>query len=216
MRCAPAAAAALLAPLPAAAQDPQAWLTSAVTVELGDGWKAGGEASARSRANEREPQLLVRVHAGREVSRSLTLWIGYVRTRTFTADDADAFEQRFTGQADGKLGTLGPFDLSTRTRIEARSFRDAMGTSWRARQLLQLDLPVGGDVTVGAGVEPFVALNRTDNARRTFEQLRFNLNMVVPLSDAVWLDAGYRHQILYRPGEQVVNHVVPVTLRVSL
>ncbi len=210
------AAAALLAPLPAAAQDPQTWLTSAVTVKLGDGWKAGGEASARSRANERDPQMLVRLHAGREVSKALTLWLGYVRTRTFTPGDADAAEQRITGQADWTLGTLGPFEVSTRTRLEARSFRDAPGTSWRARQLLQLDLPVGDDVTLGAGVEPFLALNRTDNARRTFEQLRFNLSVELPLTDDVTLDAGYRHQLLYRPGEQVVNHVVPVTLRVDL
>lgn len=209
-------AAAVLAPVPAAAQDPQAWLTSAVTVDLGDGWRAGGEASARSRANERDPQLLVRVHAGRKVSKALVVWLGYVRTRTFTPGEADAAEQRFTGQADWTLGTFGPFALSTRTRLEARSFRDAPDTSWRARQLVQLDLPVGGDVTLGAGVEPFFALNRTDNARRTFEQLRFNLNVEVPLTDEVSLDAGYRHQILYRPGEQVVNHVIPVTLRVDL
>lgn len=210
------AAAAALIPLPAAAQDPQSWLTASVTVDVSDTWKIGGEASARSRANERDPQMLIRVHAGHEVSDALTLWIGYVRTRTFTSGEPDAFEQRFTGQADLKLGKLGPFALSTRTRLEARSFPDTPGTSWRGRQLLQLDLPVGGDVTVGAGVEPFVALNRTDRARRTFEQLRFNLNMQVPLTDQVTLDAGYRHQILYRPGEQVVNHVIPVVLRVSL
>lgn len=212
-----AAGALALATLPAGAlaRDVQGWGTLAVTAPLDDGWQLGGELSLREAANERESQMLLRLQAGREVSDGLVLWLGYVRQKTFNPDARDGLEQRATGEANWAVGRLGPFRVNSRTRLEARFIRGTEGTSWRLREQLRLLYGIG-KVDVAAGVEPFVALNQTVTARRTFEQLRLTGNVLVPLAKGAVLDIGYTHQRLYRPGTQVVNHVVPVVLRLTL
>lgn len=200
----------------ARAEDPQSWSTLQVNVAAPHGWKASADLSGRTRANERAPQVLGRIQIGRDVSRHVTLWLGYVHAETLDTDRRNGLEQRATGQLDWDAARIGPFRVATRTRLEARVFRGADQTSWRLREQVRLLLPVGDRARLFVDAEPFVALNRTDNARRTFEQLRLRTGALFTLTPGMQLDVSYSHQILYRPDQQLVNHVFPVTMRVSI
>lgn len=213
------AAAATCLPLallasPAQARDPQAWSTVSAVADLGDDWRLNVEASGRTEANEREPQLLFRAQAGRKLGRDVTFWLGYVRTETLNEGRRNGAEERATGQLDWTIARSGPYRVTSRTRTEARFIRGSDETAWRLREQLRLNRSVG-KVELSAGVEPFVALNRTGGTPRRLEQLRFTGNVIVPLTGWAALDVGYLHQRLHRASGLVVNHVVPVTLRLS-
>lgn len=204
-----------IAPAPALARDPQAWSTLSATVSLGDRWRIGGDLSGRTEANERDDQLLARAQIGRELSKRVTLWLGYVRVETLNDRARDGLEQRATGQLDATLMSRDRWRVVARTRLEARMVRGRDETSWRLRQQLRLVRTVGR-LEASAGVEPFVALNRTATAPRRFEQLRFTANLLLPLTRRASIDVGYINQRLNRSDGRVVNHVVPVTLRLTL
>ena len=196
------------------ARDPQGWSQLSVTADIGSGWRLNGEVSGRTEANERERQVLARAQVGHRLGDDATLWLGYARAETIDDDRRNGLEQRATGQLDWDVAKLGRVTLASRTRLEARRFRGGEDTSWRFREQVRLLYRVGA-VQLAAGLEPFFALNRTDNAPRRFEQMRYTANVLIPLNDAMVLDVGYLNQRLHRRDGLTVNHVVPVTLRVS-
>lgn len=211
-----ALAVALFAPAAANAQDPQLWSTIQLNVAAGNGWHSSGDLSGRTVAHERAPQVLGRIQIGRDLSKRVTVWAGYVRAENLNLDRRNGLEQRATGQIDWAAGRIGPFSIAARTRVEARVFRGEDQMSWRIREQVRLLLPISERARLFTDAEPFVALNRTDRAPRTFEQLRLRAGMLVALTPRTELDIAYNHQILYRAGEQLVNHVFPVTMRVNL
>jgi hypothetical protein len=157
---------AALAATPASARGVQAWLQLQLTGRVADGWSLASDISARSATDNRERQLLVRLQAGRALSDNVTIWLGYVRAETFNDDRRNGLEQRATGQLDWSAGSLGHFDLTLRSRAEARFFRSSGNMAWRLRQQVRLTLPISDMVEISGAAEPFVTINRNSDAPR--------------------------------------------------
>ncbi len=203
---------AALAATPASARGMQAWSQLQLTGRVADGWSLASDISGRSATNNREQQLLVRLQAGRTLSDDVTIWLGYVRAETFNDDRRNGLEQRATGQLDWSAGSLGPFDLSLRTRAEARFFRNSGNMAWRLRQQVRLTLPINDMVEISGAAEPFVTINRNSDAPRTLDQLRLTATVSTKLTNQATLNVACYNEHVFRPERTYVNHIIPVTL----
>ena len=154
----------------------------------------------------------MRPQAGRTLSDDVTIWLGYVRAETFNDDRRNGLEQRATGQLDWSAGALGPFDLTLRSRAEARFLRNSGNTAWRLRQQVRLTLPISDMVEISGAAEPFVTINRNSDAPRTLDQLRLTATLSTDLTDQATLNVAYYNEHVFRSARTYVNHIIPVTL----
>lgn len=203
---------AALATAHANARGVQGWSQLQLTGKIAPGWSLALEGSGRTASSTRARQLLVRAQAGRALSDDVTVWLGYVRAETFNDDRRHGLEQRATGQIDWSASAVGPFKLTLRTRAEARFFRNSGNVSGRLRQQVRLVLPLANEVEVAGGVEPFVTLNRSTDAPRTLDQLRFSAIVSTRLVKGTTLDLGYYNEQVYRTGRTYVSNIIPVTV----
>jgi hypothetical protein len=203
---------AALAATSASARGVQAWSQLQLTGRVADGWSLASDISGRSATDNREQQLLVRLQAGRTLSDEVTIWLGYVRAETFNDDRRNGLEQRATGQLDWSAGSLGPFDLSLRSRAEARFFRNSGNMAWRLRQQVRLTLPISDMVEISGAAEPFVTISRNSDAPRTLDQLRLTATLSTKLTAQATLNVAYYNEHVFRPERTYLNHIIPVTL----
>lgn len=203
---------AAVAATPASARGVQPWSQLQLTGRVADGWSLASDISGRSATDNRERQLLVRLQAGRALSNDVTIWLGYVRAETFNDDRRNGLEQRATGQLDWNAGSLGPFDLSLRTRAEARFFRKSGNMAWRLRQQVRLTLPISDLVEISGAAEPFVTINNNSDAPRTLDQLRLTATVSTKLTEQATLNVAYYNEHVFRSERTYVNHIMPVTL----
>lgn len=203
---------AAVAATPASARGIQAWSQLQLTGRVADGWSLASDISGRSATDNRERQLLVRLQAGRALSDKVTIWLGYVRAETFNHDRRNGLEQRVTGQLDWSAGALGPFDLTLRSRAEARFFRNSGNIAWRLRQQVRLTLPISDMAEISGAAEPFVTINRNSDAPRTLDQLRLTATVSTKLTDQATLNVAYYNEHVFRSERTYVNHIIPVTL----
>lgn len=198
---------------PATAQvDTQVWSSVSTSGPVAPGLLLNVDASLRWFPNmSRLGQALGRVQLGHTLSDRVTIWAGYVRGVTTVEDGRDTLEQRAVGQLNWVPGRLAGLDLFLRTRLEARFIRGRDGPSWRLRQQVRAERPVG-PVRLAAYLEPFVQLNRPAGVDYPIDQLRGFAGVDVPVGRGLAIESGFLEQYEPRPGRDRDNRIVPVTL----
>ena len=191
-------------------------LTSAATASVSGPLLASLELSIRAEdRNTRGATTLIRPAIGYQVSKKLTLWIGYVRVDTRPQGRSDVAENRYFQQASWNLGTMGPAAISARTRLEQRTVEGARDTGWRLRQQIRVSLPLRKDgPAIVMSSEPFVGLNATDfGAVAGLDQWRNFMGVNVPAARNLSVEVGYLNRYIRRPAARDrIDHIIPVTL----
>lgn len=211
-----AAAAAVLtaAPASAATQDTQVWTVLGVSGQLAPGILGAFEATERftddvSRLN----QVELRAQVGTPLSKSVTVFLGYVHLTTYNPTGSNGIEHQAVEQINWKIGKIGRATLSARARLEQRFQRGVDSVAWRTREQVRLVVrikPRGPSAVLW--VEPFVSLNRTSAVRPGIDQVRSFAGVSVPISKAADVEAGYLNQYLNRPSGDRSNHALSVSL----
>lgn len=214
MAACPIAMVFAMAPASAMAQEVQPWPTIFVSAPIARSWSASGELINRISGDPARPsQLEARLELGRRLSRSVTLWVGYVHVVTYRLGQPAGIENQSVEQLNWTMGSVLGVKISSRTRLEQRFQRGADATNWRLRTQLRLALPVARNGTsLVAWTEPFIALNHTSANHETFDQIRNFAGVSVPLAKHVDAEVGYLNQYLHRPTGDVSIDAVPVTL----
>ena len=213
----PLAVAGLLFAAPAFGDPVQPWPTLYLSAPLGGQWLGSAEIIGRVADDRTRPsQIESRFEIGHALDRHVTLWAGYVHVVSYNQGRRDGIEDQAVEQVNWS-GRIGPFRLSSRTRLEQRFIVDNDRTAWRMREQVRLALPVG-HVPVSAllWTEPYLALNRTAATVRTFEQLRSFAGVSLRMSPHADVEFGYLNQRLWRGSGNAVNHAVPLVLNVRL
>lgn len=208
---------ALLAAIPAAAQDVQSWNTLLMQGPVDGKLLLWGELQPRFTNDVgRLGQFIARGAVGVRTANDIDFHAGYHYQHNNPAPGVTSDEHRFWQQVMGPvLRRQNGFALITRWRLEQRTFEGAQDTGWRLRILWRGQMPLQGAGTAGPLLwsETFVAFNGTDwGARSGFDQQRSFVGWLQPLSPRLNLEAGYLHQYIRRPGSDAGNHVISLTL----
>ncbi len=209
--------AAILASVPATAQDLQSWNTLLLQGPVDGKLLLWAEFQPRfTNDGSRLGQVIARGAVGVRLKNDIDLHAGYHFQHNNPAPDVSSDEHRLWQQVSGPvIRKSGGFALITRWRLEQRMFEGANDTGWRLRILWRVQQPLKGPGTAGplAWAETFVALNSTDwGARGGFDQQRVFAGWLQPLSPRLNLEAGYLYQHINRPGPNAGNHVINLTL----
>ena len=217
MRVLSAGALALLLSAPVAAQDVQSWTTLVAQGPIDGRLLVLGEVQSRLVDDLNRFGLVSgRVGVGVRLNHQIDLMAGYHYQFRPLGAGITTSEHRFwqqvqlpvLRQADGLAFTL-------RARLEERMFENAHDLGWRLRLQYRLQQPLHGPGSAGPVVfgETFLALNSTDwGAHAGLDQQRFFVGWSQPLSRRLTLESGYLHIDFNRPGRNVANHVINVTL----
>jgi hypothetical protein len=213
----PLAVAGALFAAPACAGPVQPWPTIDVSAPLGGKWRGSVEIVGRiSDDSTRPSQLESRFEMGRKLDEHITFWAGYVHVVSYNIGRRDGIEDQAVEQLSWSAGAVGPFKISSRTRLEQRFIVGNDRTAWRVREQIKAALPIGrSPVTAVLWTEPYFALNRTAATGRTFEQLRSFAGASVRVSKHADVELGYLNQRLWRTSGKVVNHVFPLVLNLQ-
>lgn len=200
--------------VPLHAQAVQPWPDILATKPLGDGWIGSVEVVGRASGDERQSQFESRLQLGHTLSRSVTVWAGWVHFENFVPGAPNTSEDQAIEQLNWAIGTVGRVRFATRSRLEQRFLSNFPGTNWRFRQQLRAVLPTGGPKSMGLVVwsEPFLAVNRTPGQRHTLDQLRSFAGVTIPVSRTLDFEVGYLNQRVYRANDTLVNHAIPLVL----
>jgi len=169
----------------------------------------------------RAGQWIVRPAAGVRFAPDAVVLAGYAYVVTRSGGGRVEREHRPWQQVQFPLlrGGDGKPMLVNRTRLEQRMIEGAARTGWRLRQQLRLQTPVrrGSDVQAVASTEGFFNLNGTDaGARAGVDQWRTFVGVSLPIGKGTRIEPGYQNQHLFRAGEDRSNHILNVTLNLSL
>ncbi len=208
--------------LPAAAQartthDMQVWGNA--TLMSGFGQRGLYFIEAQPRFGDgatRLSQLLLRGGVGLQVTRNLGVYAGYLHMIAPVDGGRDNNEERPFIQLMWQMGEVAGGRLSTRTRIEHRSFSRRAGDVVRVRSMIRWSHELAGGKTPRAllWAEPFVAFNsQAWSAPAGFDQLRTFVGVELPLAGKSTLEAGYMNQALNDRGpHNRMNHIASLTL----
>ena len=198
----------------AATQDTQGWGSVTVSGKVADGVLASGELIGRMTDDAgRLGQIELRAHVGHAISKSVTVWIGYVHVVNYAKTGRDGIEEQFMQQLNWNIGKVLGASLSSRTRLEQRFQRGVDDTAWRFREQVKLAVPLarfGPNAVIW--VETFVSLNRTSAVRPGIDQVRSFAGLGFKLSKHADLEAGYLNQYLNRPNGDFSNHALSLSL----
>jgi hypothetical protein len=213
------AAAALVAAAPAAAMDGdiQAWATVNLTAPVSNHLSVNVEAQTRLTDDvTRAGQVSLRPSISWRIADTRTLLLGYAYLRSDPLGGAVRNEHRIWQQAAYRIAGRNGVRLYGRTRLEQRFVAGRDDTGWRIRQQLRITAPIGGARAVVSG-EPFYALNGTEwGQRQGFDQLRTFAGVNIPLNDVASVEPGYLNQMLFRRGEDRMNHIASLTLNLRI
>lgn len=213
-----ATAFAAAAPAAAIGEDGQAWGTINLAAPISGKLSVNVEAQARLTDDvSRLGQLSLRPSIGWRIADASTLSLGYAYLRSDPAGGAVRNEHRIWQQAAYRIaGVPDGVRLYGRTRLEQRLVEGSDDTGWRLRQQLRLTAPIGRVGVVLSG-EPFYGFNDTGwGQRRGFDQVRTFAGINLPLNANTSLEPGYLNQVLFRHGEDRMNHIAILTLNVRL
>lgn len=206
---------ALTLPGAAHADDTQSWVGVVATGPVNG--QLGLWTEAQLRITDDVSRLGVRnlrIGAGWEPSRDLSLYGGYALFRGTPASGADFTESRLWQQALYTVATIGRTRVTARTRLEQRRREGVATTSWRARQWVRVGVPLGkpGTPSFVATTELFAELAGTRWATRPgLDQLRTFVSVGVPVLPRANLEVGYMNQrSLAR--RFAPNHIASATL----
>ncbi|MES2459816.1 MAG: DUF2490 domain-containing protein [Armatimonadota bacterium] len=196
-------ASALLYPLrPACAYDTdsQLWTQFTFNGRYTNGMRIFAEVQPRQGDNfARFSQLIVRPAIGYQVTRKMSLWIGYGWTPSFLPEfnnEHRVFQQMLFEDSYQGVG------LTNRTRFEQRSIEGAGGTSLRLRHLIRASQPLDRQQrwAAVASNELFVNLNSTPSGPQSgFDQDRFYLGGAYNVNRHTRLELGYLASFINPP-----------------
>ena len=163
----------------------------------------------------RPNQLLLRPAVGAQINPKTSFLFGYVHAEAFPENRPSVTEHRIWQQLQTRLaGTPNKAVLVSRTRMEERFVEDQSDHGVRVRQMLrgQYWIGEGGWSLVGQS-EVFIGLNSTSWGQQSgVDQWRNYIGVGVPLSKRFTLEAGYLNQWLMRPGADIDNNIISVSL----
>lgn len=152
---------------------------------------------------------------GYRLSKTATLFVGYMFVHTDPVDRPSFDEHRIYQHVVYPLGKISDIAISARTRIEARSVVGASDPGWRFRQQIRAQMPIDakrGTLLV-VWSEGFYNLNDADwGPREGFDRWRNFAGVSVPVVKGVMLEPGYLNQTVFRRGADRTDHVASVTM----
>jgi hypothetical protein len=164
---------------------------------------------------ERPTQLLLRPALGVQINSKTTFLFGYLYQENYPEDRPTVAEHRIWQQVQTRLaGTPNKAVLVSRTRLEERFVENQPDDGVRLRQMLRGQVWVGdGGWSMIGQSEAFFGLNSTDWGQPAgVDQWRNFIGVGVPLSKRFTLEAGYLNQWLLRPGADINNNVISLSL----
>lgn len=197
-------------------QDAEIWIGATVSGPISGPLLGSVETTLRiDDANTSQPARVIRPMLGYQLSKPVSLWIGYTRVEQFPAGRPQATENRLFQQVSWNMGKLGSIGLSSRTRLEQRSFSNGGGSALRLREQLKAAIPLHGtNASIIISTEPFVTLQTSvPGADGGFEQWRNSLGVSVALSKSVAVEVGYLNRYIVRHNApDKVDHIMPLAL----
>lgn len=186
-------AAALVPNTSATAQNLQPWPTLQLSVPIAPRVSLSGETVQRISADDRRAgQWRLRANANYNPSKRLALSVGYGRLVTYQSSGANGLENQINEQASWEVWRIASIRLLSRTRLEERFIRGDDGTSWRLREQLRGELPLGRHAaSLVLWTEPFVVVHHTRLSRDTLSMIRTFVGVSAPLSRRVSVEGGY-------------------------
>ncbi len=159
-------------------------------------------------------QSIVRPGLGWKLNDDLSVWAGYGWIRTSPIAGEDFNENRFWQQGTW-TPSMGALKFQFRSRFEQRWLETGDDVGLRLRQLARVQKPinVAPRLTFVAWDEVFFHLNDTDfgadsgfNQNRAFVGLGFKR-----WGQPKWrTEIGYLNQLINRPGDDQMNHVLSI------
>lgn len=208
-----AAPLALLIAAPAGAQNLQPWPTLQLQVPVARQLSVSGESVQRLSADDRRPgQWRLRGYVNYQPSKRLTLSLGYGRLVTYQAAGTNGLENQVNEQALWEPGRLAGIRLLSRTRLEQRFQRGDDAVSWRLREQLRGEWPVGGKTAPSLVLwsEPFVVVHATRLAPGGLSQIRTFAGVSVPMGRHATAEFGYLNQYQFRAAGDLSTNAVPL------
>jgi hypothetical protein len=195
--------------------DGQVWANALVQAPLNDNLLLWFDTSARFTDDAtRLGQTLFRGGLGTRLNGHLAVHAGYVHVRTTPASGPRTVEHRGWQQALYPIIRGKRAQLVGRTRLEQRWLEGRDGMSLRARQLVRLNVPLGGKTAPRAIVwhEAFLTLADTGwSPDEGFDQHRSFVGIAVPMGPHA-LEIGAFSQRFPQPEPDRVNRALNVTL----
>lgn len=209
-----AAIASLIAsPAVAAEDDFNIWGGQFVFVDLDDegDWYVRAEAQERFTDDaDRLGQLLLRSFVGYRISDNVDIGGGYAYILTDPVGPVEVNEHRFYQELNVTLYSKDGVKLTSRNRLEQRTFEESDATGWRYRNLVQLTVPVSESNNIIAYTEPFIGLNDVANNGDGLKLWRNFVGVSVPITKQVTFTPGYLNQYVFRTGEDKVQHIANI------
>jgi hypothetical protein len=211
----------LLAAPAAAKDDFQQWLTTSVRIDPSERIAIQNETIARF-SDDRDGLYEIEnaIMLGYKLSKTVSVWGGYVHDPQYDAGDFTIMERRAREQVTiDNLAKIGNISLSGRIRLEQR-WRDGIdGAGWRVRPYLKLGVPLGGKKapTLNLSTEPFINLNTASfQSSGGLDRTRSAIALAFPLGKAGRLEAGYLNQHRFvRGGPDGDDRVLTATLSLA-
>lgn len=187
----------LFSSLAVAASDSQTWAGIFAEHPLGQHWIGFGEVQNRlSRDSSKERQLLARVAAGYQITKTHSVWLGYGWTPSFDPGYLD--EHRLWQQSLARY-VWDSWNLSFRFRLEERFLAGGLAWQWREQVRVALKLTDGVDAVLWD--EFFFNFNRTASVTvKGFAQNRLFLGPRISLSPEWAIEPGYMN-VIQRPSD---------------
>jgi hypothetical protein len=203
-----------------AREDNQLWTSASASTGLGGNWRLSQDIVARFSDNrnglyEIETGTLL----GYKLSKSVTLWGGYVHNPQYAEGDFQRLERRAREQITvDNFAEVGPGKLSGRLRMEQR-FREGQDTAWRARPFLRFSMPLtkSGKTSLNLSNETFINLNTTGFQRtKGADRMRNLAAVTTKLNKTISVEGGYLNQYAFvRDGDDTIDHVAHLALSTS-
>jgi hypothetical protein len=160
-------------------------------------------------------QSLIRPGFGYQLSKKLSVWLGYAWIQTQPKGRKATDENRIWHQASWK-DSFGWGNAFSRSRFEHRFKSNGDDVGWRFREFLKLTHPLSSRFYASLWDEVFVDLNNTDwGADAGFRQNRFfaGLGAFVDAERHYRVEIGYLNQYEDKPSStDNINHIVSCNL----
>jgi Protein of unknown function (DUF2490) len=192
--------------------DGQVWVPIYNRFTLSENFQGWFEVNPRFGDNMSEiDQLLIRPALGYQLTPNLSLWQGYGWITNYQPNFRD--EHRLYQEISYRPNLSGLRILS-RTRLEERFVRSAVGIALRAREMLRVDFPIGREGIWGLVVydELFVNLNTIKRGPQSgFDQNRLFVGVHRKVNALLSFDFGYQNQSINTSGQHLIdkmNHIM--------
>lgn len=200
-------------PLSAQENDFNVWTAQVVTIEPSEDLKIRLEAQERFTDDaSRLGQLLLRPAVGYQITDGISIFGGYAYIMTDPAGPAQTNEHRFFQEVNLRLVKTDNISVTSRNRLEQRTWEETDGTALRYRNQIALRAKISEQNNLVIYTEPFIGLNTAGFQRDGVGVWRNFVGVSVPLGKKISMTPGYLNQHSFRPGEDRSQHIVNVSL----